>query len=128
MKWRRSGQVRGVKRLWRDCGFSCLNGKARGERLLRASVGMRWRHGQGAMRNRRKCAGIAMALEKMFLCAPAPGADEIVVERAACSRAEHRDHAGGPFLRHFGSQLYGNPIDDSRHDSLDRLLFDEVAP
>jgi len=72
-------------------------------------------------------ASVAMALEKMFLRAASPGAHKIVIQCAACACAEHRNHAGRPFFRNFCAYLHSDAIDDSRDDSLDGLLFDEVT-
>jgi carbonic anhydrase len=95
--------------------------------LVWAAVGLHRRRRECSMGYYRERPSITMALEKMLLRAATPGAHEIIVQSAARTCAQDRNHAGRPFLGHFRAYLYCDAIDDPRHESLDGLLLDEVA-
>src|SRR5579872_176515 len=67
-----------------------------------------------------------MAQTEVTLDAAAPSTHKCVVQCAANDRAGKRNQAPHPFLRRFLSQLNGQPLRDSRSQSLEDLLFREV--
>src|SRR5579863_362362 len=69
-----------------------------------------------------------MAFQEMFLRAPSPGPDEIVVERTSESCAEHRNNSPGPLFHDLAGHFRCDAVHDPRHQPLAGLLFYELPP